>query len=99
MVSNIGQKEIVLAICLLYKVSRFACGNHLQLQKAAAHFACHLTYSLFETSLEYPQAYLPYKDFRIKSFPLPNLFADEHTLNLSELLSALEYFTLANLYE
>lgn len=80
---NIGQKEIVLALCLLYKVSRFTCGHRLQLQKLAAHFACHLAYCLFETSLEYPQAYLPYKDFRIKSFPLANIFADEQTLNLT----------------
>lgn len=40
-----------------------------------------------------------YKDFRIKSFPSSHIFLDENSINLTELLSALEYFIVKNLHE
>jgi hypothetical protein len=68
---KVGLKETVLALSLLYKVSLFGCAHRLQLQKASAHFACHLGFALFEGSLEYPQTCLMYKDFRVRDFPSP----------------------------
>jgi hypothetical protein len=53
------------------------------MQKAAAHFACALTYSLFETSLDYPQSYLMYKDFRINSFPSTNILYDDNVIKMT----------------
>ena len=89
LVKNIGNREIIIALCLTYKLSNFGGFNKLNIQKACTHFSCHLAFSLFETSLDYPQTYEMFKDFRIKKFPAREIFADENTINLTEVLSSL----------
>lgn len=99
LVKAVGEKEVILAICLLYKIANFGCAHKLQIQRASSHFACHLAFSLFETSLDYPQTPEAFKDFRIRKFPARELFSDEDTINLTELLSALEYFILRSVLD
>jgi hypothetical protein len=40
-----------------------------------------------------------FKDFRIKKFPSRLIFSDEDSINLIELLAALEYFVFRNIYD
>lgn len=49
MASKVGEKEIVLALSLLFKISCFCCYKRLEMQRLCARFACHLAYSLFES--------------------------------------------------
>jgi len=40
-----------------------------------------------------------FKDFRINKFPVRQIFSDEDSINLTELLAALEYFIFKNIYD
>ena len=95
MVQNIGFKELLIAIPIIYKISQFCCHKNLNLQRKTIEFCSEVVYKLFSTSLIHPQHLLAFSTYRLKGFDngYEKLFYEEE-VSVGEISTALEYFVL-----
>ena len=83
---------MLLAFCLLYKISKFGAFKELNVQYQSMELACRLAVSLFEVDGRHPQNLIGHARYRTHRLLSKVSFLDETIVNLGELLSALEYF-------
>jgi hypothetical protein len=95
MVVNIGFKELLIAVPIIYKISQFCCHKSLNLQRKTVEFCAEIVYKLFLTSLIHPQHLIAFSTYRLKSFDngYEKLFYDEE-VSIGEIATALEYFVM-----
>ncbi len=67
-VVNIGFKQLLIALCVIYKISNFCCHKNLNLQRKCIDFSSIIVLNLFRTSLIHPQCLHAFSNYRLKSF-------------------------------
>lgn len=87
-------KETLLALNLLFKISKYGSFKKLYYQHNCTQLASRLALSLFESDSKHPQNLLGHANYRLTKLSQQDVLEDEATLNLSELVSSLEYFAL-----
>lgn len=83
MVDRIGQKEVLLAINLLYKISMFGSYKRLYAQYNCTEFACRLGKALYEIDSKHPQTLMAHASYRLTKLTQSDPFVDEYTINLT----------------
>lgn len=98
LVTNIGFKEVLIAISIIYKVSQFCCHKNLEFQRKTVDFTANLVHKLFFTSLVHPQQLLAFADYRLKGFDnnLEKILYHEE-VSVQEISVALEFFIMKTL--
>jgi hypothetical protein len=97
LVTDVGWRETILSLTLLYKIAKFGAYHKLYYQYNCTKFAIRLTCALFETDLRHPQSLLGHARYRLKGLTEKDFLGEEPTISLSELVSCLEYFSLRSI--
>lgn len=87
-------KQTLLALNLLFKISKYGSFKKLYYQHNCTQLIARLAFSLFESDSKHPQSLLGHANYRLTKLSEQDVLEDEATVNLSELVSSLEYFAV-----
>lgn len=79
---------------LLYKVAKFGSYRDLCYQFNCTQLAVTLGESLYKTDARHPQTLLSHSTYRLLQISDNDPLSDEATINITELINGLEYFSL-----